>query len=72
MPIMASAEDLSTVHLYYEDTALFTCEAKVVRVEEVEGKDGKQLCLILDRTVMHPQGGACKANAHAGTSPSYL
>lgn len=58
MPIMASAEDLSTVHLYYEDTALFTCEAKVVRVEEVEGKDGKQLCLILDRTVMHPQGGA--------------
>ena len=58
---MASAPgepSLSTVHLYYDDTELFTCEGKVIGQEEVTTKDGKkQLCLILDRTVMHPQGG---------------
>lgn len=54
---MASEESLSTDHLYYEDTSLFTCEAKILQQVEVEGKGGKELCLILDRTVMHPQGG---------------
>ena len=57
--VMASdLEDLKTDHLYYADTALFTCEAKVLRQEELEAaRDGRQISLILDRTVMHPQGG---------------
>ena len=56
---MASPDtELSTVHLYYEDTEQFSCEAKVVAQLELEKKDGsKELCLVLDRTVMHPQGG---------------
>ena len=52
---MASPEaGLSTVHLYYEDTEQFSCEAKVLAEEQLENSD---LCLVLDRTVMHPQGG---------------
>ena len=52
------AEVPGTVHLYYEDTSLFTCEAKILLQEELEAKDGeKHISLILDRTVMHPQGG---------------
>lgn len=54
------ASELRTTHLYYDDTELFSCEARVLAQEELEGKGGeKQLCLILDRTVMHPQGGEC-------------
>ena len=65
MKNMASLDDLKTAHLYYDDTALFTCEASVLKQEELEGKDGtKQLCLILDRTVMHPQGGVVSCQAH--------
>lgn len=60
-----SSGDLSTVHLYYDDTEQFTCEAKVIAQEELEKKDGgKQLCLILDRTVMHPQGGKVASQCH--------
>ena len=55
---MASSLDLSTEHLYYHDTELFTCEGKVIAEEEVALKDGSQsLGIVLDRTVMHPQGG---------------
>ena len=52
------AAALSTVHLYYDDTELFTCEAKLLQQEEAATKGkGAHLSLILDRTVMHPQGG---------------
>lgn len=52
------APDLSTVHLYYEDTEQFTCEARLLKQEDVVSKDkSPQFALILDRTVMHPQGG---------------
>ncbi len=56
---MAGASlDLTTEHLYYGDTERFTCEGKVIAVEEVPLKDGSlSTALILDRTVMHPQGG---------------
>ena len=50
---------LSTVHLYYEDTELFSNTAKVIAVREadpeVEGE--KLVVLVTDETVMHPQGG---------------
>jgi len=50
--------DLSTAHLYYGDTELFTSEGKLIAEEEVPLKDGGvSTSLILDRTVMHPQGG---------------
>ena len=49
---------LSTVHLYYEDTEQFTCEARLLKQEDAASKDkNSQFALILDRTVMHPQGG---------------
>ena len=65
---MAEIEEVSTVHLYYGDTALFTCEAKILQQEELEpkdGVDGKQFCLVLDRTVMHPQGGTSRQRQQA-------
>lgn len=53
------AAALSTVHLYYEDTELFSNTAKVIAVREadpeVEGE--KVVALVTDETVMHPQGG---------------
>lgn len=44
----------STAHLYYDDTYLFSCTAKVVSI--YEGDDNKTV-IVLDQTVMHPQGG---------------
>lgn len=56
---VAAAEDLKTVHLYYNDTEQFTCEARLLKLEESTSKQGEPtLSLILDRTVMHPQGGS--------------
>ena len=57
--MMATTQDLRTVHLYYDDTENFTCEGcKVLVQDEVVRKDGEQTFgLVLDTTVMHPQGG---------------
>ena len=50
---------LSTVHLYYEDTELFSNTAKVIAVREADPEvEGERLVvLVTDETVMHPQGG---------------
>ncbi len=53
----AGKDVLSTVHLYYSDTELFSNTARVIAVYDAEGKNGKQLVLVTDQTVMHPQGG---------------
>ena len=54
---MAEATKLSTVHLYYDDTELFSNTSKLTAELEIESNGEKQLVLVLDRTVMHPQGG---------------
>lgn len=51
------ATSLNTIHLYYDDTEQFTCEASVIGKETVTKDGKKEECLILNRTVMHPQGG---------------
>ncbi len=43
-----------TERLFLRDTYLFKCEAKVERVDAMEG--GYSL-VYLDRTLFHPQGG---------------
>lgn len=53
----ANAERLTTVHLYYNDTQLYTNTGRVTGQWETEMNGEKRVCLVLDRTVMHPQGG---------------
>ena len=54
------AEALSTAHLYYEDTELFSNTAIIAAIQP--GNEGQEeegtATLVLDQTVMHPQGGA--------------
>ena len=58
---MASA--LSTTHLYYADTELFSNTAKVIGEHSVEVNGSQLLAIVLDQTVMHPQGGTCRESA---------
>ena len=51
------AEELATVHLYYNDTELYSCTAHVVGQWEMEMNGEARKILILDQTVMHSQGG---------------
>lgn len=55
--ISNGSSDLTTTHLYYADTYLFSNNARVVAIEEVELNGVKLTALVLDQTVMHPQGG---------------
>lgn len=50
---------LSTTHLYYTDTELFSNTAKVIGEHSVEVNGSPVLAVVLDQTVMHPQGGRC-------------
>ena len=52
-----SVSPITTVHLYYKDTYLFRNTAKVLAVGETEADEKKQISVVLDQTVMHPQGG---------------
>lgn len=46
-----------TEHLYYTDTELCTCQGKVIGVRLIEFQGESRKAIILDQTVMHPQGG---------------
>ena len=48
---------LSTVHLYYTDTELFSNTARIIAIREAEVNGEKLVAIITDETVMHPQGG---------------
>ena len=48
---------LVTAHLYYDDTYRFSNFGRVVAIEEAELNGAKLTALVLDQTVMHPQGG---------------
>ena len=52
-----AAEALTTEHLYYEDTELYSSTGRVIGQWETEMNGEKRVCLVLDRTIMHPQGG---------------
>ena len=51
------AGPLSTVHLYYADTELFSHTARVIAIREAEVNGEKLVAIVTDETVMHPQGG---------------
>ena len=53
---MASSS-LSTHHLYYTDTYLFTNIGRILHVSETEFNGHQSNVVILNQTVMHPQGG---------------
>lgn len=52
VPLAAS---LVTKHLYYDDTELFSCTGRVI-AQYAGAQEGREV-IVLDRTVMHPQGG---------------
>ena len=62
---MATAEALTTEHLYYDDTELFSCTAHVTRQWNTEVDGEKRTILVLDRTVMHPQGGVVNLGSYS-------
>ena len=43
--------------VYYNETYLFCNPAKVLAVTETEVDEKRQISVVLDQTVMHPQGG---------------
>ena len=51
------ASALNTTHLYYTDTELFSNNAKVIDEHAVEVNGSQLSAVVLDQTVMHPQGG---------------
>ena len=59
VPLQAGADSLVTKHLYYDDTELFSCTGTVVAQYKPAARDDQQqqCVLVLDETVMHPQGG---------------
>ena len=50
-------DDLVTEHLYYTDTELCECKGKVIGARLIEFQGKGRNVIILDQTVMHPQGG---------------
>ena len=59
----ASSEGLSTNHLYYSDTYLFSCSGKLLNQSEREQNGETLTVIVLDQTVMHPQGGRYELKA---------
>ena len=55
--IANGSSSFATAHLYYDDTYRFSNLARVVAIEEAELNGVKLKALVLDQTVMHPQGG---------------
>ena len=50
-------DDFVTEHLYYTDTELCECKAKVTGVRLMEFQGESRHVIVVDQTVMHPQGG---------------
>lgn len=51
------ADGLATNHLYYDDTYLFSCNGTVLAQYGTEHNGETMTVLVLNQTVMHPQGG---------------
>ncbi len=54
---ISASPNLATDHLYYSDTYLFSCSAKVLSQYNTQYNEESLTVLVLDQTVMHPQGG---------------
>lgn len=52
-----STKSFSTIHLYYDDTYQFSCRGNVLGIYETQVNGEKRSVVVLDQTVMHPQGG---------------
>ena len=50
-------DDFVTKHLYYNDTELCECKGKIIGARLIDFQGGSRCAIILDQTVMHPQGG---------------
>ena len=57
-------DDFVTEHLYYTDTELCESKGKVIGVRLIEFQGESRNAIILDQTVMHPQGGKKKLFWH--------
>lgn len=53
-------DSIVTEHLYYADTELCECKGKVIGARLIEFQGESRNAIILDQTVMHPQGGTIK------------
>lgn len=62
---------MNTTHLYYADTELFSNSAKVIGEYSVEISGNQLLAIVLDQTVMHPQGGTCMEREREREERSY-
>ena len=49
-------KSFSTIHLYYDDTYQFSCRGKVLEIYETQFNGEQKSVVMLDQTVMHPQG----------------
>ena len=47
----------TTIHLYYDDTYLFSSMGKVLGIYDIQFNGENKDVVVLDQTVMHPQGG---------------
>ena len=54
---MATSESAVTKCLYYEDIYRFQNDARVTAISEREVGGKLKKSILLDQTVMHPQGG---------------
>lgn len=53
---------LHTERLYYDDTELYSCTARVTATRDKEANENNGLCAVVtDATVMHPQGGKSRS-----------
>lgn len=47
----------TTIPLYYDDTYLFSSMGKVLGIYDIQFNGEKKDVVVLDQTVLHPQGG---------------
>ena len=57
-----------TEHLYYNDTELCECKGKIIGARLIEFQGESRNVIILDQTVMHPQGGKENITVKENTS----
>lgn len=62
---------LHTEHLYYGDTELYFCAAKVIATRDEANENGLY-AVVTDATVMHPQGGKLVGVEQSSLAQGYV
>ncbi|XP_003385755.1 PREDICTED: uncharacterized protein LOC100631819 [Amphimedon queenslandica] len=62
-------KSFSTIHLYYDDTYQFSCRGNVLGIYETQFNGEERSIVVLDQTVMHPQGGGQSTDIGTISSP---